>query len=939
MTKLIQPSFSAGELSPSLFGRVDLAKYKVGAARMRNFFVDYRGGASNRVGTKFVGRAFKSATKVRLIPFTFSTLQTYILEFGDLYMRVIKNGAHVLEAAKTITGVTNANPGVVTSNAHGFSNGDWVYISGVGGTTGVNGNTYVVAGATANTFQLTDFDGNPVSTVGMGAYTAGGSAARYYTLTTPWAAADLARLKFAQSADVMTLCHPNYAPRDLTRTGHAAWTLTTVSFTASITPPVISSVTTSAAGTTYFEYVVTAVDVNGQESVASTAVKVASVNITTTAGAITVSWSAVAGAQFYNVYRSPIANATDVPTGANHGYIGTAYGTQFVDGNITPDYTRTPPLHANPFAAGAITFINIVSGGTGWVAGSTSATVSDPNGSGAVIVPIVVGGAVTGFIIQNGGSGYTSPTLVMSGAGSGVSVTFTRSPATGMYPSAVTYFQQRKWFAAPTNSPETLYATKPGAFTNMDYSNPNVADDSLQLTIASQQVNDIKWMIPMPGGLVVLSGSGAWQITGGSKSDAVTPTSALATPQAYNGCSDVPPIVVNYDILYVQAKGSIVRDLAYNFFVNVYTGTDLTVLSNHLFNPHSITEWCWAEEPLKIAWAVRDDGVLLSMTFLKEQEVMGWARHDTQGLFKSVATVQEGAEDVVYFCVQRQVGGKWVQYIEQMQSRIFPNDDDASAPTIVENSWFVDCGLDYPLTYPSAGVSVSGASGVVVVTADAAVFAPGDVGKVWRGGGGFGTVTGYTSTTQITVTLTSDIVEVIADQPGTAVPVPIYSGQWSLTAPVTTVSGLSHLEGKTVKVLGDGNVFSDKVVTGGAITLDQPCSRIIVGLGYTAQLQTLDIESAQGTIQGNRKKLGKLTVKVQNTRGIKYGPNFSQLTEVKQRGPSVPMGTPIPLFTGSFEVIMDPSWNVEGRVSIQQDYPLPASILAVAPDVEIGDKP
>ena len=939
MTKLIQPSFSAGELSPSLYGRVDLAKYKVGAARMRNFFVDYRGGASNRVGTKFVGRAFKSATKVRLIPFTFSTLQTYVLEFGDLYMRVIKNGAHVLETGKTITGLTNASPGVVTSVAHGFSNGDWVYLSGVGGTTGVNGNTYVVAGATADTFQLTDFDGNSISTVGMGVYTSGGTAARYYTLVTPWAAADLARLKFAQSADVMTICHPSYAPRDLTRTGHAAWTLTAVSFSASISPPTISSIATSAAGTTYFEYVVTAVDSNGQESVASATTKVASVNITSTAGAITISWAAVAGAQFYNVYRSPIANATDVPTGANHGYVGTAYGTQFVDGNITPDFTRTPPLHANPFAAGAITFINIVSGGTGWVAGSTSASISDPNGTGAVIVPIVVGGAVTGFIIQNGGSGYTSPTLVMSGAGSGVSVTFTRSPATGMNPSVVTYFQQRKWFAAPTNAPEALFATKPGAFTNMDYSNPNVADDSLQLTIASQQVNDIKWMIPMPGGLVVLSGSGAWQITGGSKSDAVTPTSAIATAQAYNGCSDVPPIVVNYDILYVQAKGSIVRDLAYNFFVNVYTGTDLTVLSNHLFNPHAITEWCWAEEPLKIIWAVRDDGVLLSMTFLKEQEVMGWARHDTQGLFKSVATVQEGSEDVVYFCVQRQVGGKWVQYIEQMQSRIFPNDDDASAPTIVENSWFVDCGLDYPLTYPAAGVSVSAATGVTVVTADAAVFAPGDVGKIWRGGGGFGTVTGYTNSTNISVTLTSDIVEVIADQPGTAVPILLTQGQWSLTSPVSTVSGLWHLEGKTVKVLGDGNVFPDKVVTGGSITLDQPCSRVIVGLGYTAQLQTLDLESPQGTIQGNRKKIGKLSVKVQNTRGIKYGPNFSQLTEVKQRGPSVPMGTPIPLFTGAFEVIMDPSWNVEGRISVQQDYPLPASILAVAPDVEVGDKP
>lgn len=937
MTKVIQPSFAAGELSPSLYGRVDFAKYRIGAARMRNFFVDYRGGASNRPGTLFVGRA-KSTGTVRLIPFQFSTVQTYILEFSNLAMRVIKDSGYVLETAKNITGVTNANPGVVTSNAHGFSNGDWVYISGVGGTTGINGGTYVVAGAAANTFQLTDYDGNPVNTSSMGVYTSGGTVARYYTLTTPYLAADLALLKFAQSADVLTICHPSYAPRDLTRTGHAAWTLTTVSFAASIGTPTGVSATPSTAGTTYIEYVVTAVDSAGQESLPSSGAKGASVNITSTAGYVQVSWSPVSGAQWYNVYRAPIANAADVPAGANHGYVGVAYGTQFVDGNIVADFTKTPPLHADPFAQGAITAITTTAGGAGYVAGSTSATVSDPTGSGASVVPIIVGGAITAWIILNGGKGYTNPTINISGAGAGCTVSFTVGPLTGTYPSVVTYFQQRKWFAAPLNNPATLYATKTGAYKNMDYGNPSVASDSLQLTIASSQVNNIKWLVPMPGGLVVLSGSGAWQVNGGGQQNtAITSTTALAVPQAYNGCADVPPLIINYDILYVQAKGSIVRDLAYNFFVNVYTGTDLTVLSNHLFNPHEITEWCWAEEPLKIVWAVRDDGALLALTFLKEQEVAGWSRHDTQGLFKSIACIQEGQEDAVYVVVQRYIQGKWVNYVERFVSRIFPNDDDASAPTIVENAWFVDCGLDYPLTYPAAGCTISAASGTATVTADAAVFSSGDVGKVWRGDGSRGTVTAYTDSTHIQVLLDAEITEVIQDVAGNLIPLPMLSGEWSLTQPVTTVSGLSHLEGQTVKVLGDGSTFPDKVVSGGAITLDQPCSRIIVGLGYQAQLQTLDLEAGQGTIQGKRKKLSMLTVKVQNTRGIKYGPTFDLLTEVKQRGPTVPMGQPIPLFTGAFEVVMEPSWNVEGRICIQQDYPLPASILAVAPDVTVGD--
>jgi hypothetical protein len=936
MDKVIQPSFATGELSPSLFGRVDLAKYRTGCAVMRNFYVDYRGGASNRPGSKFVGRAFKSTKTVRLIPFQFSTIQTYVLEFGDLYMRVIKDDAHVLEAGKNITGVTNANPGVVTAATHGFSNGDWVYISGVGGTVGLNGNTYVVAGVTTNTFQLTDFDGNSVNTVSMGAFTSGGTAARYYTLVTPWLAADLALLKFTQSADTMTITHPSYKPQNLTRTGHASWTLTAVSFAANISAPTGLSATPATAGTTYIEYVVTAVDASGQESLPSVAVKAASNNITTTAGAVTVTWAQVTGAQYYNVYRAPIANNTDVPAGANHGYVGVSYGTQFVDGNIVPDFTKTPPLHYDPFAQSAVTAVNVTTGGAGYVASTTSASITDPNGTGASIVPIVVGGAIVAFIVLNGGSGYTSPTINITGAGAGFAGTVTLGAASGTYPSTVAYFQQRQFFAAPTNAPETLYGSRPGAYKNMDYSNPTVADDSLNLTLAAQQVNNIKYMLGLPGGLVVLTGGGAWQINGGSKGDAVTPTSATATPQSFNGCADLPPLLISYDILYVQAKGSIVRDLSYNFYVNVYTGTDLTVLSNHLFNPHSLTEWCWAEEPFKLIWAVRDDGMLLSCTFLKEQEVLGWARHDTQGLFKSITTIQQGQEDVVYFVVQRYINSKWVQYIERFASRIFNDTNDKCPQAIVEDSWFVDCGLDYPLVKPAAGITLSRASGVAQVTADAAVFAVGDIGKVLRAAGGIATVTGYTSSTVINVTWSHDAVDVIPNDPAN-VPVPQASGSWSLTPTTKVVTGLSHLEGKTVKVLGDGSVFPDKIVSGGSITLEQSCSRIIVGLGYTSQLQTLDIEGGQSTLQGKRKKLAGLNLKVQNTRGIKYGPTFDLMTEVKQRGPSVYMGDPIPLLTGQFNVNMDPSWTVEGRMCIQQDYPLPVTILSVAPDILVGD--
>src|SRR5205085_7610965 len=115
--------------------------------------------------------------------------------------------------------------------------------------------------------------------------------------------------------------------------------------------------------------------------------------------------------------------------------------------------------------------------------------------------------------------------------------------------------------------------------------------DALSGSLVSFQVNAIKSMVPMPGGLVLLTAKGAWQLTAGSGANAtiaVTPINATAVPQAYNGASDVFPIIINYDVLYVQAKGSIVRDLSYNLYAQIYTGSDISVLSNHLFFGHQI---------------------------------------------------------------------------------------------------------------------------------------------------------------------------------------------------------------------------------------------------------------------------------------------------------------------------------------------------------------
>ncbi len=224
-------NFTGGELSPRLDGRNDLTKYPTGCKTLENFVVFPHGSAARRSGTQFVAEVKDSSAKTRLIPFEFSTTQTYMLEFGNQYIRFYKDDGQILESDKTISGATAADPVVITATAHGYDNGDEISISGVVGMTELNNKRYLVANKTTNTFEITDIDGNDIDGSGFTAYTSGGVANRVYEITTPYLTAELFDIKFAQSADVMYITHPNHEVEKLSRTGHTSWTLADVVFT------------------------------------------------------------------------------------------------------------------------------------------------------------------------------------------------------------------------------------------------------------------------------------------------------------------------------------------------------------------------------------------------------------------------------------------------------------------------------------------------------------------------------------------------------------------------------------------------------------------------------------------------------------------------------------------------------------------------------------
>jgi len=224
-------NFTGGELSPRLDGRNDLAKYASGCATLENLVVYPHGSAARRPGTNFVAQVADSDNKTRLIPFEFSTTQTYMLEFSNLKIRVFKDNGSVLESNKTITAITKANPGVITSNSHGYLTGDEILITSVVGMTELNNKNFLVVKIDANTFSLTDKDGVAINTTNFTTYSSAGTMNRVFEITTPYTTAQLFDIKYAQSADVMYITHPSHEASKLSRTGHTSWSLDEVEFT------------------------------------------------------------------------------------------------------------------------------------------------------------------------------------------------------------------------------------------------------------------------------------------------------------------------------------------------------------------------------------------------------------------------------------------------------------------------------------------------------------------------------------------------------------------------------------------------------------------------------------------------------------------------------------------------------------------------------------
>lgn len=942
MATVSQRTFAGGELSPSLYARTDVAKYQSAVRTLRNYYVMRHGGATNRGGSKFICEVDDSTKRVRLIPFVFNNEQTYVLEFGNEYIRVIKNGVQLTEAAQAIAGVTQAATAVLTySGADNYANGDEVYISGVVGMTELNGRNFKVANVDtgANTFELNYMDGTAVNSTAFGAYSSGGTVEEVYQISSPYLEADLQEIQFVQSADVITLTHPSYAPRELSRTGDTSWTLAVIDGVPEIARGTGLGATAGAAGANTYRYQMTAVAYETyEESLPATAAGATLTSVTLTNPAVGTVTShgyssgdtvfidtdgsgmpEIAGKFFIvNVLTANTFELKDIRGNDVDATAYTAYtGGRTISNTVTRITSAAAPSTTNPHViqmasppSNAVEF-NVYrensNGVFGWIGVSSSNTFRD-----------------TGAVDPDPGDTPPRP-----------SEFFVEDDA--RYPSVVGYYQQRRLFAASDSEPEAVWASRTGSFSNFTYSRPLQDDDSLSFTLAGSQVNRVKHLIDL-GKLVVLTQGGEWAVQGDA-AGTLTPSEINARQYTYNGASSLRPLIIGNTALYVQARGNIVRDLGFDISSDGYRGIDLTVYSNHLVDGYQINDWAYAQVPESIVWMVRDDGVLLGLTYVRDQQLLAWHRHDTQGgIIENVCVVPEGNEDVLYWVVKRTVDGKSVRYIERVGSRFV--DEDA-----VEDQTVLDSYLTYDGRNTSATTMTLTSGGgwtyedTLTLTASASYFEASDVGKEIHLTGSAGdiircSITAYTSATVVSVT------------PNRTVPATMQSTaitDWSYATDV--VSGLWHLEGEDVSVFADGYVVANPnnpayvtvTVADGEVTLDDFYSVIHVGLPITSDLETLDIDTPQGETLADKKQIvTSVTLFLEKTRGLWVGGReptgsvLDGLTELKIRE-AEGYDEPVGLLTGKVSVNIESTWNSNGRVFIRQTDPVPSSILAVSP--------
>jgi hypothetical protein len=457
----------------------------------------------------------------------------------------------------------------------------------------------------------------------------------------------------------------------------------------------------------------------------------------------------------------------------------------------------------------------------------------------------------------------------------------------------------------------------------MNVSSPTKATDAISLRMVTGKGNEIRHFRSFRENLFIFTSGAVWTLSGGGDTDAITPASKQLKVQEYLGSTHVPPITIKSSILMVAGKAdqgfevhSVGEDINSGVAGN-YVGSDLTVISRHLFEGHTILEWCYVERPFRLILAVRDDGKLLCMTYLQEHQIFAWTTWETDGTFESVCNVPEGQEDTAYFVVNRTIDGTTRRYVERLHSRVF---------STIKDAFFVDCGLSYDGTDAQ---TITGATQAdpVVVTITGHPYSNGD--KVEISG-----VVGMTELNNNEYTVANKTANTfeLAGVDGSAYTA--YTSGGSAQKKVATITGLDHLEGETVVVNYDGNIEAGVSVSGGSITLSNTTVEAHIGLSYTPLMETLPLNVAPETI-AKRKIIKSVVARVDETRGFWVGTDENNLDERASRSTEL-WGDPASTLSTLIRMPVSADWKKDTSLIIKGDAGLPQTILSLVTETKVG---
>lgn len=892
MSRIPQVSMASGVISPELYAAVNQQFYQQALAVGYNVIIKRRGGAENRPGTLHVCPHRYPERKSRLRDFQYSQVQTYALEFGHYYMRVTRDGGQVVELSKPIVSITNTNPIVVEVTGHGFSNNDDVFFSGVGGMTQLNGRFFRVKNVTADTFELYDMCPTvnyPVSGITYGAFTSGGSVARVYTLETPWPEEDLPTLRFVQNKDVLTVLHEKHYPRDVSRLAHDNWTIG--KFNNKEGP---------------FE------DINIDEA--------KTVYVAAATGATTATAN-------FNLFTPDMVGEL-------------LYIEQRPD-DTTPVWEVGKTIAINDIRRAGPHYYRAINAGT------TGTRLPDVVGAGATIFD---GSAGIQWEYLHSGYGivqidaYVSPTvanvtclprvpdLVVGAPRATFNWARAAWSARNGYPRTAAYVDQRFILAGSTGFPESLWPSAVDIRNFFGKSTPILADDAMKLKVEGLTVNEIRHLIPMSD-LVALTSSSEWTVKG-SNGPLIATENPRRKNQGYNGCSNVPPLTIGDMGLFVQDGSKAVYAISNSTSVDAdtFAQNDLIARASHYTEDREIIDWSYQKMPNGVVWSVLSDGMMLSFTVSKEHQIFAWCEHGTDGLFESTCSLREGEEDAVYFSVKRDAyynNGTIKDVARYIERFAFRGVKD------VVDSHFVDSGVVFDgrnkgattMTL-SGGVNWDENESLTCVSSSP-YFTASSVGTevvFWIGNTAYRLkVETYISPTQVTVYPNRTVDPQLRN---------VATKSWENAR--KKIGGAWHLEGITITALGDGKVYKDIVVKNGDIELPDACAVIHAGRNMTSHIQSLTI-NAGADLLGMPKLIKDVKIMVRNTRGIEVGTSLDKTEPYKQRILASNGDRPYPLYTDTIEKTTSSKYEENARVVVRQSDPLPMHIIALMPNVKVGN--